>query len=274
MCFWILTWALWGMKYCSWLMGVAILLLWYPPISYCYQTCRGRGFGGQVRGPLLQHTRKKNIYPLSVTWMWLPSQEPHLHRVLTCFIARLCLRLTLIHTLPVHSLNLRDMVSSWIGLLGCLWEVIRLPFCFPKAGLLFEPRFLTVWLGNQLVPKPFWVTLCNQDSLPSAPGEMTSSIGSTSLLAPGEGWLSQGARDVKSYWQVAEKHCIWIPDWVPRNVVRYSSREQDAKAFWKQCSLAWQQCLSGFTSKCWAWRTKGPWLTYPCKQITETRSKV
>jgi hypothetical protein len=30
------------------------------------------------------------MHPLSVTWMWLPSQELYLHRVLTCFV---CLRL-------------------------------------------------------------------------------------------------------------------------------------------------------------------------------------
>jgi hypothetical protein len=51
------------------------------------QTQRGRGFGGEVKGePLLQHTRENNTCPLSVTWMQLPSQELHLHRVFTHFI--------------------------------------------------------------------------------------------------------------------------------------------------------------------------------------------
>jgi hypothetical protein len=48
------------------------------------------------------------------------------------------------HTFPPHSLNLRDVVSPLIGVLECLWEVISLPFCLLKAGILFEPRFLPV----------------------------------------------------------------------------------------------------------------------------------
>jgi hypothetical protein len=116
----------------------------FLPLPDFKQTWRGRGFRREVRDPLLQHTGRKSMHPLLVTQMWLPDQELYLHRVLTCFLARLCLRLTLIHTLLPHSFNLRDMISPWIGLLRCLWEVIRLPFCLPKAGLLFEPRFLPV----------------------------------------------------------------------------------------------------------------------------------
>jgi hypothetical protein len=67
-----------------------VLLLLFPPISSHYQMSRqkqkGRGFGGEVRGPLFWHSGKNNMCPLSVTWTWSPSRELHLHRVLTCFI--------------------------------------------------------------------------------------------------------------------------------------------------------------------------------------------
>jgi hypothetical protein len=46
------------------------------------------------------------------------------------------------------------------------------------------------------------------------------------------------------------------------------------RLFRKQCLLACWQWLSGFTSKGWAPRTKGPCLIYLCKEVTEARNKV
>jgi hypothetical protein len=127
------------------------------------QTQKGRGLRGEVKGPLLRHTGKNNMCPLLVTWIvaWpgiVPTQGPHLLCSQITSQARVHIHTrartrththththTYTHTLPPCSLNLRDTISHQTGLLGCLWEVIRLPFCLPKAGLLLETGFLLVW---------------------------------------------------------------------------------------------------------------------------------
>jgi hypothetical protein len=58
-------------------------------------------------------------------------------------------------------------------------------------------------------------------------------------------------------------------------VLRESGTETwDTKAFWESIFISMPAAAQQIHIKCWALRTKGSHLIYPCKQVTEAKSKV
>jgi hypothetical protein len=121
------------------------------------------------------------------------------------------------------------MVSSQKAITRGLWEVISLPFCLPKAGLLFEPRFLPVWWAALplLAPEPHQILLCvwgpHTDSLG---GWMNPSFRSSCLFIPGEITSPGGLGDAPQQQEKWKKSVSAIPYEPPRNVTGNSNRDQ------------------------------------------------
>jgi hypothetical protein len=286
-----------------------VFLLWFPPISSCYQTSRqtqrGRGFGGEVRGPPLWHTGESNtssisscvphgnfkcllaIVSLYKSWTGGPVRDhprsyvfamdlwigtPHLlHSQATSYSHMFTCR----HLFPLHSQCLGVMVLFCSNIFGWLQEMIKFPFCHLGAGLMFEPRFLLVWWVAlpSLVPALPWFH-CASEALAPTCQEDESFLWSNPLLAPGRITFPGGLRD--AFW--------WQGRW--KNTASESQTNlQKCRMILKDREMGYQGSLignvllcwhrlSGLLSKGWALRTKGPHLIYPCKQVTEARSKV
>jgi hypothetical protein len=81
------------------------------------------------------------------------------------------------HTLLPHSLNLRDLVSPQIGLLGGLWEVISLPSVSQRQPVIWT------WVLTSLMamlPSPCWFL-----HLTPTPQEDESLLWTSCPLTPG-----------------------------------------------------------------------------------------
>jgi hypothetical protein len=146
---------------------------------------------------------------------------------------------SLIPRIMLYFLNLRDPVSLQTGLLRDLWEVIRLFFCLPKAGLLFEPPFLQVWwVGLPIGSQAFSGFLCATETYSPAPWERWVPPG---LLVP-VAILSQGARNGKS-WQQEGKNTnskSWLSPQKSCRIFKLGNRTP--RLFRKQYLLA-AQCV-------------------------------
>jgi hypothetical protein len=116
------------------------------------------------------------------------------------------------HTLSLHSLNLRDLVSSQTGLPGGLWEMISFSFCLLQQAWIWTQVLTSLTSGAllpSLVPVPYQVLLCTRSPHPSSPGGWVpppdpTVLAGASPSGPGE----KGGR---------KKSVSSIPDEPPRN---------------------------------------------------------
>jgi hypothetical protein len=172
-------------------------------------------------------------------------------------------KLNLTNSWKCLTLNLRDLVSSEIGLLGGVWKVISLPFCLPKAGRLFEPGFLPVWwvVFPSLVPAPHWVLLFVQGPHPGKPGGQVQ----VPPLDQAVHWCLAGSL-LLAVWGMypsnkgGENHSLHNLGWASKKY--YGKLKQRLRTLRQGSNaLLYQHRLRGFMSKVWALRTKGSHLS-------------
>jgi hypothetical protein len=143
----------------------------------------------------------------------------------------------------------------------------------------FEPRFLPVWWA--VLPSPHWFLhltgfSCASETLTLTCWEDEFLSGSSCPLVPGgiSSWHSGGMHP-------GDRGGDNSPS--PQSQITSPQEMLWEFASWdmgllKQLAgsniLLCQHRLSGLMSKGWAPRTKWPHLIYPCKQVTEAKSKV
>jgi hypothetical protein len=165
-------------------------------------------------------------------------------------------------------------VSPQTGLLGGLWEVIRLPFCLPKADLLFQPEFLPVWQAE--LPIGSWAFLGSfvQLRLALQYARRGKSLCWTSRLVSG-GSLSRWAWEAKSHNK--EVKTLYSPNsrGAAINVRGISNRDAGHQGFLVSniYSLAGSSSADSHP-KAEPQEQRGSHLIYSCKQVAEAKSKV
>jgi hypothetical protein len=180
---------------------------------------------------------------------------------------------TLSHStvLPPHSLNLRYMVSPQNAVTSRLWETVSLPFCLLRQAWIWTQVLSSLMHGAplpSLVPAPHQVVVHLRPS-PWLTGRMSLDL----PLVPGEiFWQSRGCTPATR--EVTNHHLCNPSNKPPRNV-RISSWDT---GHWGSLAgsniLLCQNRLSRLGFKGWAPRPKGSHLIYPCKQVTEAKSKA
>jgi hypothetical protein len=124
------------------------------------------------------------------------------------------------YTLLPHSLNLRDLLSPQIGLLGCLWEVISLPFYLLRQAWIWTQVLTSLMNGAPLpsvVLVPHQVPVCIQGPDPTHQEDEYPSRSSCPLVPGGiSSWQSGGCTPVTR--EVINHHVSGFPDKPPRNV--------------------------------------------------------
>jgi hypothetical protein len=147
--------------------------------------------------------RSEALLGLTPDYMSLPHiRGSGLH---TCFITRLHLRLTLLHTLTQHStstslpeLERHCFIPSKGHYSGAFWELIRLPCYLLKQDWIWTQVLTNLMSGApRLVPEPFQVSLCNWNLPPWLAGIEATSPRSTQSGGTWQGQPSQWAGDIE-----------------------------------------------------------------------------
>jgi hypothetical protein len=226
-----------------------VFLLWFPHISSSYQTARQTQSGREL---------------------------------LTCFPAGLSLSshfhiLSYGTILPYCSLNLRHgFTPKMVVTRMSHWEVIKFPFCLLGQAWIWTWVLTSLMSGAPLpllVPVPHWVLLCIRGPQPDSPAgwiflQIKLSIGTWWDLLVVQGMHSDdkggdnspSLQSQMSIQEMLQEFASW-----DMGLLRQLAGSN---------ALLCQHRLSRLMSKGWALRTKGSHLIYPCKQVTEAKSKI